>query len=40
VYSVNARGLYHGLHFAVPNLLARGGGAILNISGIRFSLPL
>jgi NAD(P)-dependent dehydrogenase (short-subunit alcohol dehydrogenase family) len=29
---VNVRGVYHGLHFGVPQLLAAGGGAIVNIA--------
>ncbi len=32
VYAVNVRGVYHGLHFGVPKLLAAGGGAIVNIA--------
>lgn len=32
VYSVNVRGVYHGLHFGVPKLLASGGGAIVNLA--------
>ena len=32
VYGVNVKGVYHGLHFGVPKLLATGGGAIVNIA--------
>ncbi len=32
VYAVNVRGVYHGLHFGVPKLLTRGGGAIVNLA--------
>lgn len=34
VYSVNVKGVYHGLHFGVPRLLASGGGAIVNLASI------
>ena len=34
VYSVNVKGVYHGLHFGVPRLLAAGGGAIVNLASI------
>src|SRR6186997_454911 len=33
VYSVNVKGVYHGLHFGVPKLLA-GGGGIVNLASI------
>ena len=41
VYSVNVKGVYHGLHFGVPKLLASGGGAIVNIASIvsKVALP-
>jgi NAD(P)-dependent dehydrogenase (short-subunit alcohol dehydrogenase family) len=32
IYGVNVKGVYHGLHFGVPKLLAGGGGAIVNIA--------
>ncbi|MSU23623.1 MAG: glucose 1-dehydrogenase [Opitutus sp.] len=32
VYGVNVKGVYHGLHFGVPKLLAAGGGAIVNVA--------
>ena len=32
IYAVNVKGVYHGLHFGVPKLLARGGGAVVNIA--------
>ena len=41
VYSVNVKGVYHGLHFGVPKLLAAGGGAIVNLASIvsKVALP-
>ncbi len=32
VIDVNLKGVYHGLRFAIPGMLARGGGTIINIS--------
>lgn len=34
LYGVNVKGVYHAMHFAVPKMLAQGGGAILNIASI------
>ncbi len=34
IYAVNVRGVYHGLHFGVPKLLASGGGAIVNLASV------
>lgn len=34
IYSVNVKGVFHCLHFAIPLLLQKGGGAILNIASI------
>jgi NAD(P)-dependent dehydrogenase (short-subunit alcohol dehydrogenase family) len=34
IYSVNVKGVYHALHFGIPLLLQKGGGAILNIASI------
>jgi len=34
IYAVNVKGVYHGLHFGVPRLLASGGGAIVNLASI------
>ncbi len=34
LYQVNVKGVYHGLHFGVPRLLASGGGAIVNLASI------
>ena len=34
IYGVNVKGVYHCLHFAVPKMVAGGGGAILNIASI------
>jgi NAD(P)-dependent dehydrogenase (short-subunit alcohol dehydrogenase family) len=41
VYSVNVKGVYHGLHFGVPKILAAGGGAIVNLASIvsKIALP-
>lgn len=41
VYSVNVKGVYHGLHFGLPKLLAAGGGAIVNLASIvsKVALP-
>jgi NAD(P)-dependent dehydrogenase (short-subunit alcohol dehydrogenase family) len=41
VYSVNVKGVYHGLHFGLPKLLAAGGGAIVNLASIvsKIALP-
>jgi NAD(P)-dependent dehydrogenase (short-subunit alcohol dehydrogenase family) len=32
IFAVNVKGVYHGLHFGVPKLLAAGGGAIVNLA--------
>lgn len=40
VYSVNVKGVYHGLHFGVPKLLAAGGGAIVNLASIASKIAL
>lgn len=34
VYAVNVKGVYHCLHFAVPKMIAQGGGCILNLASI------
>src|SRR6185436_19068360 len=34
IYAVNVKGVYHGLHFGVPRLLANGGGSIVNMASI------
>jgi NAD(P)-dependent dehydrogenase (short-subunit alcohol dehydrogenase family) len=34
IYRVNVKGVYHGLHFGVPKILAGGGGAIVNLASI------
>lgn len=34
IYRVNVKGVYHGLHFGVPRMLATGGGAIVNLASI------
>lgn len=41
VYAVNVRGVYHGLHFGLPKLLAAGGGAIVNLASVvsKVALP-
>jgi NAD(P)-dependent dehydrogenase (short-subunit alcohol dehydrogenase family) len=40
LYAVNVKGVYHGLHFGVPKLLAAGGGAIVNLASIASKLGL
>ena len=40
LYAVNVRGAYHTLHFGIPKLLARGGGAILNLASIASKVGL
>lgn len=40
VFSVNVKGVYHGLHFGVPKLLAAGGGAIVNLASIASKIAL
>ncbi len=34
LYAVNVRGVYHGLHFGLPKMLAAGGGAVLNLCSV------
>jgi len=40
IYAVNVKGVYHGLHFGVPRLLASGGGAIVNVASIASKVAL
>lgn len=40
IYSVNVKGVYHGLHFGVPKLIAAGGGAIVNLASIASKIAL
>lgn len=40
VFGVNVKGVYHGLHFGVPRLLAAGGGAIVNVASIASKIAL
>jgi NAD(P)-dependent dehydrogenase (short-subunit alcohol dehydrogenase family) len=40
VYGVNVKGVYHGLHFGMPRLLAAGGGAIVNLASIASKIAL
>jgi NAD(P)-dependent dehydrogenase (short-subunit alcohol dehydrogenase family) len=40
IFSVNVKGVYHGLHFGVPKLLAAGGGAIVNLASIASKIAL
>ena len=40
IYSVNVKGVYHGLHFGLPRLLASGGGAIVNLASIASKVAL
>ena len=41
IYAVNVKGVYHGLHFGVPKLIASGGGAIVNLASVvsKVALP-
>lgn len=32
IVDVNMKGVYHGLRFAIPEMVARGGGTVINIS--------
>jgi len=34
IYGVNVKGIYHCLHYAVPNMLSSGGGSIVNLASI------
>ncbi len=34
IYSVNVKGVYHCLHYAIPKMVANGGGAIVNLASI------
>ena len=34
IYAVNVKGVYHCLYFAVPKMVAAGGGVILNLASI------
>jgi NAD(P)-dependent dehydrogenase (short-subunit alcohol dehydrogenase family) len=40
IYAVNVKGVYHGLHFGVPKLLAAGGGAIVNLASLASKVGL
>jgi len=40
IYAVNVKGVYHGLHFGVPKLLQRGGGAIVNLAPLASKVAL
>lgn len=40
IYSVNVKGVYHGLHFGVQKLLAGGGGAIVNMASVVSKIAL
>ena len=40
LYAVNVKGVYHGLHFGVPKLLAAGGGAVVNLASIVANLAV
>ena len=40
VYAVNVKGVYHGLHFGVPKILAAGGGVIVNIASVVSKIAL
>lgn len=38
LYAVNVKGVYHGMHFAVPRMLAQGGGVVLNLASVASKL--
>ena len=40
LYQVNVKGVYHGLHFAVPRMVAQGGGRIVNLASIASKLGI
>lgn len=40
IYGVNVKGVYHGLHFGLPKLLAAGGGAVVNMASIASKVAL
>ena len=40
LYAVNVRGVYHGIHFGLPKLLAAGGGVILNLCSVAAKLGI
>lgn len=40
IYAVNVKGVYHGLHFGVPRILATGGGAIVNLASLASKVGL
>lgn len=40
IYSVNVKGMYHCLHFAVPKMVATGGGTIINMASVASYLGL
>jgi NAD(P)-dependent dehydrogenase (short-subunit alcohol dehydrogenase family) len=40
IYAVNVKGVYHGLHFGVPKLLASGGGAVVNLASLASKVGL
>lgn len=34
LYEVNVKGMYHCLHFAVPKMVASGGGSVVNLASV------
>lgn len=40
LYQVNVKGVYHALHFAVPRMVAQGGGSIVNLASIASKLGI
>ena len=34
IYGVNVKGIYHCIHFAIPKMIAGGGGAIVNMASM------
>ena len=34
IYDVNVKGMYHCLHFAIPKMVATGGGSVVNLASV------
>ncbi len=40
LYAVNVKGVYHAMYFAIPRMVAQGGGVILNIASVASRIGL
>ena len=40
IYSVNVKGMYHCLHFAIPKMVSNGGGSVINLASVASYLGL